>query len=301
VAHAVPQSPPPGAQPARNGRVLLFWLATAVLLVLLFRQSFFYWYDNVSRENSYYSHAVLVPFVSLFFVWRKKDALTRTPGGTSTLGYPLLVLSFLLVLGADLLGFRILGQAAILPLVVGLGLLFLGPDRVKQLWFPIAFLFFMIPIPESLTASVTFRVKMLAAEGAVNLANLVYLPMVRDGSYIHFADDLLLVGDVCSGLRSLIALLALGAVVAYLSGTRPWARVLVLAISAPIAIASNVLRIFFLCVVGYYYGSEIASGWVHDISGYLIYVVALVMLCGVERLLHAVAPAHNTAEKEDAE
>lgn len=275
---------------------VLFWIVVGGLLIYIFRQSFNEWYGNISRENSYYSHAVLVPFVSLFFVWRQREALAQVPWTSSPWGYAAVALACLMVLASDLLGVRVLGQAATLPLAAGFVLLFMGTHCLRVLWFPVAFLVFMVPMPESMTTSITFRIKMIAAEGAVRLAHLFYMPMIRDGSYIHFRDDFLLVGDVCGGLRSLIALLALGAIVSYLSDTRTWARITILVVAAPIAVLTNLLRIFGLCVVANIWGSNAATGWVHDISGYLIYVVALALLFGCERLLHRMAPADQTKQ-----
>jgi exosortase len=119
---------------------------------------------------------------------------------------------------------------------------------------------------------------------------LFTLPMVRDGSFVHFGDDKLLVGEVCGGLRSLIALIAFGAIMSYISKTRVLARLLILLISGPVAIVSNMIRIFGLCVVGYFWGSSIAAGKFHDISGILIFVVAFILLFAFEAVLRRFAP-----------
>ncbi|MBX7255473.1 MAG: exosortase/archaeosortase family protein [Candidatus Hydrogenedentes bacterium] len=275
-----------------------FWIATLALSAFILRPYFENWRDNVSRENSYYTHAFLVPFICLFFTWRMRNELARIPRGSSNWGYAVLGCACLMVLGGDLLGLRMLGEAAIIPLLAGFVLIFLGAGHLRRLWFPLAFLLFMIPLPEFLTTSITFRVKMLAMDCAIFLSRACLLPMIRDGSYVRFGDDQLLIGDVCGGLRSLIALLALGAMMSYMSQTRPCARVLTLLVSVPVAVFSNVLRIFFLCVVASFWGSEVASGWVHDISGLFIYVVALLLLFGFDRLLHRLAPSkpHTSAQ-----
>ena len=281
-----------------NGFIRCFWLVVVALLCMIFREAAQNLYGNVSRENSYYSHAFIVPFVSLFFVWRDRKGLVQLPKAPTNWGYAVLSFACLMVLLGDLLGFRIFAQAAVIPLLIGLTLIFLGPAHVRRLWFPLAFLVFMIPIPESLTTSITFRVKMLATGGAVRLAQAIYLPMIHDGSYIHFGGDKLLVGDVCGGMRSLIALLALGAIMSYISETRAWSRVLILLISAPIAVLANMVRIFFLCVVANSWGSSVASGWVHDVSGVFIYVIALALMLGLEMLLRGAAPSRGRNAEE---
>ena len=296
---APPTNDPTGNAKSPSWFLPGFWLTVLVLLCLIFREAAQNLYGNISRSNSYYSHAFLVPFVSLFFVYRDRDHLSQMPRTPTNWGYAVLAFACLMVLAGDLLGFRIFAQAAIIPLLAGLALTFLGARHVRRMWFPLAFLLFMIPIPESLTTSMTFHVKMLATEGAVRLSQAIYLPMIHDGSYIHFGDDRLLIGDVCGGLRSLIALLALGAIMSYISETRTWSRILILLISAPIAVAANMLRILVLCVVGNFWGSSVASGWVHDVSGVFIYVVALGLMIGLEGLLRKVAPSLERNPPED--
>ena len=264
-------------------------LVSLILVCVIFWPYFADWQDNVSRKNSYYTHAYLVPFVSLFFVWRMRDEFARIPRKTSKGGYGVLVLACLMVLGGDLLGLRILGEAAVIPLLAGLTLVFLGVGHLRCAWFPLVFLLFMIPLPESLTTGITFRVKMVAMDSAILLARVCLLPVIRDGSFVRFGDDRLLVGDVCGGLRSLISLLALGAIMSYISDTRSHARLFILLASVPIAVFSNILRIFFLCVVANFWGSGVASGWVHDVSGLLIYAVALLLMFGLNGILHRVA------------
>jgi exosortase len=120
---------------------------------------------------------------------------------------------------------------------------------------------------------------------------------VQDGSFVYLgSDDRLLVGDVCGGMRSLIALLAFGALMAYISKTRGWARIVILLISPAVAIVANVARIFFLCVVGYVWGSEAATGIVHDASGIGIFAFAFLLLFGAEAFLRKIAPARETEE-----
>ncbi|MFA6241052.1 MAG: exosortase/archaeosortase family protein [Candidatus Hydrogenedentales bacterium] len=279
-------------QARANWYALGFWLVSLFLLFLIFREYYANWLDNVSRKNSYYSHAFLVPFVSLFFVWRMREDLAQIPKKTSNWGYVVLVFACLMVLGGDLLGIRMLGEAAVIPLTAGMTLIFLGARQLRRIWFPLAFLLFMIPLPESMTTSITFHVKMLATDGAVLVARACLLPMIRDGSYVRLGDDYLLVGDVCGGLRSLISLLAFGAIVSYISDTNRLARVFILLASVPVAILSNMVRIFLLCVVAHFWGSGVASGWVHDVSGLLIYAVALALLFGLDRLLHRIFPSH---------
>ncbi len=272
----------PDSSRAKPGVLVAVLAVVAVILFVIYKRTAQELYINWTLTDSYYTHGFIVPFVSLYFVWRDRAALAQVPLRPSAWGLVwMFAAAFLLIIG-DFLGFRVFAHVSIVPMLAGLVIVFAGTAFARKVWFPLAFLLFMIPIPPSLTQSIALQLKLVAAESAVRLANLVTLPMVREGSYIHFGHDKLLVGDVCGGLRSLIALLAIGAVAAYISPAKAWARVLILLLAGPIAVVSNIARIFLLCFVGYFYGSEVASGWVHDYSGFLIYAIAIALFTALD-------------------
>jgi EpsI family protein len=246
-------------------------------------------YKSWTLAEGYYSHGFFVPLVSAWLIWRDRHGILAADARPAAWGYGLLAIAAILFFLGDFLGFRVFGQASVIPLVAGLSAVLIGGGRTLRMWFPIFFLVFMVPIPASMTAGITLRLKLLAAEYAVMMSNALTLPMVQEGSKIHFRDEFLLVGSVCGGLRSLIALLAIGTLVAYISNTRLWARLILLLMAGPIAIFANVMRIFTLCVVGYFYGAETAAGRVHDISGYGIFIIAFALFFGLEALLRRFA------------
>ncbi|MFA6240161.1 MAG: exosortase C-terminal domain/associated protein EpsI [Candidatus Hydrogenedentales bacterium] len=288
-----PRSAAKGRTPMGLGAIAL-----AVLIAMYWRAGQEL-YTNWNLTDSYYTHGYLVPFVSLFFVWRDRARIASAPVVPSALGLAWMGAAGIMLLVGDFLGFRVFGHLSIIPMLTGALLVFQGRARTQRMWFAIAFLLFMIPIPPSMTQSIALQLKLIAAETAVRIANVLTLPMVREGSYIHFGDDRLLVGDVCGGLRSLISLLALGALAAYISSSKRWGQVLLLLLAGPIAIAANIVRIFFLCVVGYFWGSEMAGGKVHDISGVLIYAVAILLFVLAEVPLRRWASAEKGDKQEE--
>lgn len=280
------------------------WLATVALCAALVTAA--YWHSFVdiyygsTAPESLYSHALFIPIICLFFVWRQRALLGLAPLAPSPLlGYPILLGGCLMLLVGDFLGFMTVVHFSLLPVVCGLCFLMLGRQATFLLWFPLAFLFFMLPMPYSLVSVISFKSKMLATESAVLVGQFLTLNLVQDGSFVYLgSEDRLLVGDVCGGMRSLIALLAFGALMAYISKTRGWARIFILIISPAVAIAANVARIFFLCLVGYFWGSESATGFVHDASGIGIFAFAFVLLFGAEGLLRRFAPAPESKETD---
>lgn len=300
-----PHAPAASAQPAAPGAATAWIrslfevkdLVVVALLVIIYRNVAHDIHLGWTLVDSYYSHGFLIPFVCLFFVWRDRKVLAALPRKPSAWGYPWVAAAALMLFVGDFLGFGVLTHMSLIPMITGALLLTHGAARTRTLWFPIAFLFFMIPIPASITQSFALKLKLVATESAVQLANLFTLPMVREGSYVHFGDDFLLVGEVCGGLRSLIALLALGALMAYISKTRWLARVFLFLVAAPVvAILTNILRIFSLCVVGYFYGSTVAAGTFHDVSGILIFLIAFICFFSLEGLLRKILPARENPE-----
>ena len=301
-----PTAEQPGAPTggAKGAEQALFEAPNLLILVLLI---VLYWRAGTEMVkvwrlvDSYYSHGFLVPLVSLFLVWTKRGELARAPRRTSLQGYVWIVGAGLMLLLGDFLGFRVVMQISMLPMIVGVCLLFQGAERTKLLWFPIVYLIFMIPIPPSITQSFALRLKLFATECAVAIANWCTLPIVRDGSSVHWitanGSDHLMIGEVCGGLRSLIALLAFGALMAYLSKTRPWARLVVLLMAGPFAVIANVFRIFLLCAIGYNFGSGVAAGSLHDVSGYLIFVIAFLLFFTLETQLRRWAPRSQRLEE----
>ncbi|MBX3180661.1 MAG: EpsI family protein [Candidatus Hydrogenedentes bacterium] len=287
------------AQPGVHAAVLA---ALTLLIVAAFWHSFVDIYNSWNMPESLYSHAIIIPPISLFFVWRLRARLGAVPADPCpALGMPVLLGGCGLLLLGDFLGFMTLVHLALLPVLLGLAITFLGLRGAAVLWFPLAFVIFMIPMPYSLLQVVSFKSKMIATESAVAIGQMMTLNLVQDGSFVYLgADDRLLVGDVCGGMRSLIALLAFGALMAFISKTRWWARILILLVSPLVAIIANVARILFLCIVGYTWGSASATGIVHDASGIGIFAVAFVLLFSVESFLRRIAPV-DEAEGQPAE
>ena len=291
-------APSPGKVTLRNLPTALYlYVGLATILFLwMYWRSFGNLLFNWQVVDSYYSHGFLIPPISLYFIWAKRKKLLETSIAPSTLGIPVLVFAGALLLLGDFLGFALFAQFSMIPTLLGLTLIFLGKRHALLLWFPLLFLLFMIPVPYSLTTTISFKVKLLATESAVQIAQAITLPMIRDGSYVYFGEDRLLVGEVCGGLRSLIALLAFGTIMSYISKTKLWARYIILAIAGPVAIIANILRIFFLCVVGYLWGSDVAVGTIHDISGIMIFAVAFIIIFTIESLLRKIAPDDTNKE-----
>ena len=163
------------------------------------------------------------------------------------------------------------------------------------MWFPLSYLILMLPMPPYLMNVIAFRLKVFAARAGSGIAVKLGIPLARSGMTIHIPAGSLRIADPCSGLRSLIALVALGALFAYLTRGKTWKRLVLFASAVPLAVFANVVRIAVLCVVANIWGIDAALGFFHDFSGLLLFMIAFVGLVTVRKLLRFETEREETA------
>ena len=268
------------ARPAR-------WLGAAlvaVLLGLVYHRTLLQLIE-VWRTNDSYSHGPLVPLVSLALAWRNRARLRAAPDRPDARGLALIALACgLLVAGMRADVFTLEGWS-IVVMAFGLALTFQGAARTRVLAFPIAYLGFMLTFPPVLVNQLSFALKEVTVAVSTRIAEALGVLMRRDGMSLFLAGGELRVENPCSGLRSLIALLATGAVFAYLQPGAWWRRALLFLSAIPVAMLANVVRITLLLLVAHYVGVKQATGRFHDWTGILLYAVALGGLLLVRQLL----------------
>lgn len=268
----------------RPARVVL--LAAPLLLLLVWV------YANVVRglwtvwtTNDNYSHGPIVPLVSLVLVFARRRRLAALPIRGSWLGVPLVALGCALqVVGLRSDVFTLQGWS-LLVVLFGLSLALLGRAWTRALAFPLGFLVFMLTFPPVVVNQLSFALKEVTVRFAQRVAEALGASMLRDGMTLYLAGGELHVENPCSGLRSLIALLATGALFAHLQRGGRLRRVVLFLAAVPVAMLANGIRITALILVGHYVGVREAGGLVHDVSGYLLYAIALGALFLVRRWL----------------
>ena len=225
-----------------------------------------------------FSHGFLIPLVSFYFIYeRRKELSVLSPSGSWT-GFVLLVFGIFLLLLGNLATEYFTMRFSLLLVIGGIILFLLGKDYFKSLLFPLAFLIFMIPIPSILMDRITFPMQLFASKVAANTLYLINIPVLREGNVMLLANTSLEVAEACSGIRSLISLLALSVVFAYISQKITWKRVLLVISTFPIAIIANAARVSGTGILAHYYGDKVAQGFFHGFSGWILFVVAFVCL-----------------------
>ena len=251
-------------------------------LVIFLYQDILWGMGSDWNNNPDYSHGFLVPLLSVYFIWERWNVLASETPSPSIWGIGLLALGlFSLVVG--LIGAELYVQRASLIVVLsGLVLLILGWKYLWLLSLPIGFLVFMIPLPAIVVNTIAFPLQLFAAQTASFCLFSLGIPVLREGNLIMLASTTLEVAEACSGLRSLLSLLALGTVYGYFSQNVLWKRWILVILSVPIAIVANAARVSGTGILAHYFGEEAAEGFYHTFEGWLVFVVAfaLLFLCG---------------------
>ena len=267
-------------------KTILIWVSIiAGLLFCAYYEAIGHLIQRFEARDSYYSHGYMVPFVSAYLVWRKRKELATIEPQGSFWGLPFIVIGLFIHVVSYFLKINFTTYASCMVVLFGT-VLFLGGWKITRvLLFPLIFLIFMIPLPRVIILGISFEMKLFASEISSWLINLVGIETSVSGSRIFYPGGFLLIGDPCSGLRSLISFLALGTVVVQLTSGNIWKKGVLFASVIPIALLSNVVRIIVLTVASYIYGSQIVDGFLHDFMGIMVFVIGFVSLIALMNIL----------------
>ncbi|MCA9408114.1 MAG: exosortase [Candidatus Omnitrophica bacterium] len=260
-------------------------IAAFLIMLAAYFPTLIWMWDRWWSKDSYYTHGILVPIVSGFLVWQLKDDLAKIKRKESAWAIRLIVIGLGVHLFSSLFRVYFSSGFSMILVLMGLILFFFGGEFLKRIIFPVLFLLFMIPIPLVAIATISFKLKILAAEIATVVLNNMRIPALREGSVIRMRDAYVIVDDVCSGLRSLIALTALGSVFAYWMKDKAYKRILLFLSTIPIAIITNVCRVILLCCISEIWGPKYATGFIHDLSGFMVFALAFILLFVVGKLI----------------
>ncbi|HEX8247607.1 MAG TPA: VPLPA-CTERM-specific exosortase XrtD [Pyrinomonadaceae bacterium] len=282
--------------------------------------------DWWTDEN--YSHGLLVPFVIGFIVWLEFDELKKVSRKPSLIFGGALILSALLMLLAGTLGAELFMQRVSLVVMLGGAVVyFFGAKVLRLLLAPFVLLLLAIPIPQIIFNKIAFPLQIWASQMAIWGIRIFEVPSVRKGNVIELLPQgatqvvSLEVVEACSGIRSLMTLMTLALVLAYFTRAKKpsaengwldclkdfdfWRTVILMFSAIPIAILTNAARVTATGVLTFYYGKQAAEGFTHDISGWLVYLVALGLLILVNFVLKkfhrradAAQPPRGHAERE---
>ena len=258
----------------------LIWAILAVLFSLL---GYIYFQGFVGlvalwEKREEYSFGYLIPFITLFLIWQRKDILERCEFTGSWLGIPVIVIGILLFAIGELTTLYLLIHYSFLFILLGTTLSFLGWKAFKIIFVPLLFLAFMIPLPQFFMQELSQVLQLVSSKIGVWFIRLFDISVYLEGNVIDLGVYKLQVVEACSGLRYLFPLMALSFMMAYFFQDKFWKRAVIFLSSIPITIIMNSFRIGAIGVMVEYWGIEMAEGFLHDFEGWFVFMACMVII-----------------------
>lgn len=267
-------------------RIIKFAIA-AGLLSVVYLPTLVWMVGRWHLPESEYGHGFFIPLVVLFFIFQKRSSIMNAKAETSFAGFWLLLAMLSVHMFAMVLRISFLSGFTMVIAIYALTLFTFGKEITRQVLFPILFLTLMIPLPLVVIGNAMVKLKLVAANSAVFILNHIGFPSLLDGSVIRMPGSHVEVAAPCSGIRSLIALSTLGIVFAYALKASRLKKFMLCVFSVPIALVTNVMRVVALAVVNDLYGEKVAMGFFHDLSGFLVFGLAFVILLAISKSMEA--------------
>ena len=289
-----------------NQKIFNVWMLPALMLLAavlgMFWDTWSGLYHHLTSSEDY-SHGLLILPVSFFLIWEKRKeilALTPTVDWRGLLVMAIAVGLFTVgELGAELFTTR----ASIITLFIGAVWWIYGYAVVRVIAFPLLLLYFMLPLPGFVHRNLTFPLQIIASSVSVEILNTLGFLAFREGNVIDMGFSQFQVVEACNGLRFILPLLCLGVIVAFYRPMIGWKRAVLVAITVPLAVATNVVRIAGTGILAHYFGVDVAQGFFHDFSGWAVFMVCFALFVGIAGLLSLLPgkpkPRAPMAEKKE--
>lgn len=281
---------------SRAGTVGSLLLLSALVLVLYGRvigSMALQWWSDPN-----YGHGFLVPVFAGYILWRERSRRREVPIQTSNWGLPIMLFAIGLLILGTLGSEHFTTRISMLILISGIIVFLVGWQTLRSIAFPMGYLVFMVPLPAIIYYQLTFPLQLLASRLGANGLVALGVPTVREGNLLILPNITLEVVEACSGVRSLLSLLAAVVGYVYLAEPSTWKRCVLVALTVPIVILSNGLRLVATGVLSYFFGAGVDSGLAHTGLGLVFFALAFRSILLVHSLLRRLkdkqilAPAH---------
>ncbi|WP_435550415.1 exosortase/archaeosortase family protein [Desulfobacterium sp. N47] len=240
-----------------------------------------------------YSHCYLIPFVVIYLIWEKRDALLAIPSKTSWVGilpFSLgLIFFWIGELGGELFSLYI----SMWFVLVGLIWLHLGWDKIKALAFPLFMILTMFPFPYFINNKILLNLKLISSQLGVKLLQLYGMSVYREGNIIDLGFTKLQVVDACSGLRFVFPIMVLSLLLAYWFKAHWWKKIILFLSSVPMAVFANSFRIAATGILYSMFGAKVAEGFFHGFSAWIIFMLTIPVLLLEMWLLRLIPPKYE--------
>ena len=259
------------------------------------------------RVDPNWSHGFLIPLFSLYLIYTRWDQLKAARRRICVWGLPIFLVSlFVMVFSYFPLGVNWFCQMSMIPLFLGVVLYLAGPAVLKLTWVPIVYLLLAIPIPDILYQNIAYPLQELAAQSTTVILRVCNVTIDVSASSLSITSisgkvHPLQVVEACSGVRSLMAFVALSAAMAYIDDRPVWQRLVLIFSSLPITMLCNILRVTATSTMFVIDQPELGKDFMHTFMGMALLVPALLMLLGLSWMMNNlfIEPDEDEDEDED--
>jgi len=247
-----------------------------IFLYVLFKEGILHAINK--WDSPEYSHAYLIPFISLFIIWQKKAEIIKDKFNGSWLGVVILLLGLFFWFLGEVSTLYVIIKYSLLVVLFGLVLSLSGTKRIHYFLIPIFLLFFTIPLPNFIYNNLSAYLQLISSSIGVEVIRLFGISVFLEGNVIDLGNYKLQVVEACNGLRYLFPLVTLGVITAYFYKDSFWKKCVVVLSTLPITILMNSIRIGIIGVLVEYWGIAMAEGFLHDFEGWVIFMACFAIL-----------------------
>jgi EpsI family protein len=253
------------------------------------------------RERDDYSFGFLIPVISLYLVWYRRERLKQLPIQPAYLTglLALVTVGSMLLVGAAG-NVMVIQELSLVGMIAALVLLLMGKAYLRALAFPLAYLLFMIPIADEIIEPLHWSFQLMTAKISVGILQALGFTALLDGQYIVLPTITLEVAKACSGINYLISIIAIGIPLAYMTQKNVWCRVVLVVSAVAIGIAANWIRVASIGIWAYY-GGEVVHGPFHVFQGLFVSQIGFVALFVGAWGLSKVPASRRTVERVGAD
>ena len=253
------------------------WLLPITLVLLTIALSFWDVLKGMYAQwmkNDDFSYGILILPIALYLIWEKRKTITAITPKLDLRGIIIMMGAIGLYILGDLGAELFVRRIAIITLCIGAVWWLYGIRIIRILAFPLAFLFLMLPLPGIIYRNITFSLQIFSSKISVQLLNALGYLAYREGNIIDMGFGQFQVIDACNGLRFIMPMLTLGVLFAFIRPQIWWKRFVLITITVPLAMLTNILRIVGTGILAKYFGNSVAQGFFHDFSGWAVFMVS---------------------------
>lgn len=248
-----------------------------IAIVILFRDLLLGCVNRWTTEPQY-SHGFAIPIMALGLGWSSRHRFQSGSARSNTFGLAMIVVGIVGHVAAVFFYAEAIDAISFLLIVTGTTLLIWGRRAFAGLWPAVVFLGFMLPLPFQIERALSGPLQILGASESAWYIQTFGIPAIAQGNTILMGDTRLGVAEACSGLRMLMVFFAISTAAVIVSNRTAWEKLLMLISALPIALICNVVRIVATAVAHQSLGRATADLVFHDLSGWLMMPLAMLLL-----------------------